>query len=179
MFCRGRKHARKGELGVTLIIVVLAMFSMLAMVALAVDVIMLYTARSETQRAADAAALAAAKMLRDAGVPADPSNATLQTSAQGWARQIAQDVAARSTIAGRTIASADVSVTFPNNGAASFGINPTVSVTVQNTNLPMFFAHIWSRAALTVKATALAEVFNPSNSSSVTGLWACQLSHVA
>jgi len=46
-----------------MILVVISMLSMLAMVALAIDVIALYAARSEAQRAADGAALAAAKML--------------------------------------------------------------------------------------------------------------------
>jgi hypothetical protein len=81
----------------------------------------------------------------------------------------AKDVARQSVIAGRPIQAADVTVTFPNSGAASFAVNPQVSVTVQNANLPTFFSRIWSRAALTVRATASAEGFNPSNSSSVGG----------
>ncbi len=169
---RGNPRARNGERGVTMIIVVIAMMSMLAMVALAVDVITLYAARSEAQRAADAAALAAAKMLVDAGVTGDPTliNPTVQSTAQTLATQAAQSVAGQSGIAGRLIAAADVTVTFPNGGnAASFAINPTVNVTVQNTNLPTFFARIWSRATLTVRATATAEGFNPSNSQALNG----------
>jgi Flp pilus assembly protein TadG len=168
---RGNPRARNGERGVTMIIVVIAMMSMLAMVALAVDVITLYAARSEAQRAADAAALAAGKMLVDAGVTGDPTliNPTVQSTALTLATQAAQSVAGQSTIAGRPIAVADVAVTFPNSGTASFGINPTVNVVVQNTNLPTFFARIWSRAALTVRATATAEGFNPSNSQALNG----------
>ena len=169
---RDNPQARNGERGVTMIIVVIAMMSMLAMVALAVDVITLYAARSEAQRAADAAALAAAKMLVDAGVTGDPTliNPTVQSTAQTLATQAAQSVAGQATIAGRSIAAGDVTVTFPNGGnSASFAINPTVNVTVQNTNLPTFFARIWSRAALTVRATATAEGFNPSNSLSLNG----------
>ncbi len=150
-----------------MVLVVLAMLSMLGMVALAIDVITLYSAKSEAQRAADAGALVAAKMLVDAGVTADPGNAGLQATAQTIATTAAKDVAKQSVIAGRPITGPDVTVTFPNSGAASFGINPQVSVTVQNANLPTFFSRIWSRAALTVRATALAEGFNPSNSSSV------------
>jgi Flp pilus assembly protein TadG len=168
---RRRTHLppRHGERGVTMILVVLAMLSMLGMVALAIDVITLYSAKSEAQRAADAGALVAAKMLVDAGVTADPGNAALQTTAQTIATTAAKDVAKQSVIAGRPITGPDVTVTFPNSGAASFGINPQVSVTVQNANLPTFFSRIWSRAALTVRATALAEGFNPSNSSSIGG----------
>jgi Flp pilus assembly protein TadG len=168
MIRRGtHRHPKHGERGVTMILVVLAMLSMLGMVALAIDLITLYSARSETQRAADSAALVAAKMLVDAGVTGDPGNAALQTTAQTIATTAAKDVARQSVIAGRPIQAADVTVTFPNSGAASFAINPQVSVTVQNANLPTFFSRIWSRAALTVRATASAEGFNPSNSSSL------------
>ena len=165
----GRKRARSGERGVTMIIVVIAMLSMLAMVALAIDVITLYAARSEAQRGADSAALAAAKMLVDMGVTADPSNGALQTTAQTAATKIATDVATQVAISGRQVQSADVTVTYPNNAQPSFGVNPTVAVTVNRPNLPTFFSRIWSRAALSVSATATAEGFNPSNSSGITG----------
>jgi putative Flp pilus-assembly TadE/G-like protein len=163
------RHPKHSERGVTMILVVLAMLSMLGIVALAIDLITLYSARSETQRAADSAALVAAKMLVDAGVTGDPGNAALQATAQTIATTAAKDVAKQSVIAGQAIQAADVTVTFPNSGAASFAINPQVSVTIQNANLPTFFSRIWSRAALTVRATASAEGFNPSNSSSLSG----------
>ena len=171
MIRRGtHRHPKHGERGVTMILVVLAMLSMLGIIALAIDVITLYAARSEAQRAADSAALVAAKMLVDAGVTGDPTNAGLQTVAQGIATAAAKDVGKQSVIAGRPVQAADVTVTFPNSGAASFGINPQVSVTVVNSNLPTFFSRIWSRATLTVRATALAEGFNPSNASSALGM---------
>ena len=166
---RTRTPRRNDERGITMVLVAIALFSMLALVALAIDVITLYSARSETQRAADSAALAAAKMLVDAGVTGDPTltDPTVQSTAQTLATKVATDVATKSAIAGRQVQSGDVNVSFGN--AASFGINPTVSVTVQDTQLPTFFSRIWSRATLTVRATATAEAFNPSNSSSVSG----------
>ena len=100
---RNQLPPRHGERGVTMILVVLAMLSMLGIVALAIDVITLYSARSETQRAADSAALVAAKMLVDAGVTGDPGNAALQTTAQTIATTAAKDVAKQSVIAGRPI----------------------------------------------------------------------------
>ena len=171
MMCyRGRRHTRNGERGVTMIIVAIAMVALLAMVALAVDVITLYAARSEAQRGADSAALAAAKMLVDMGVTADPTNGALQATAQTAATKVAQDVATQIAIAARQVQAADVAVNFPNGGnAAQFGVNPTVAVTVNRPNLPTFFSRIWSRAALSVSATATAEAFNPSNSASITG----------
>jgi Flp pilus assembly protein TadG len=167
---RGRKHSRSGERGVTMIIVAVALLSTLAMVALAIDVITLYSARSEAQRAADAAALASAKMLVDAGVTGDPNNLdpALRTTAQAVGITMAQNVAQQASIAGQPVLAPDVTVAYPNGAVASFGINPTVTVTVQRTNLPIFFSRIWSRASLTVRASATAEAYNPSNSSSLT-----------
>src|SRR5215469_5392429 len=109
---RGRRHARHGERGVTIFIVAVAMLSLLGMVALAVDVIALYAARSEAQRGADSAALAAAKMLVDMGVTADPSNAALQSTAQTAASQIATNVATQVAVAARQVQASDVTVTF-------------------------------------------------------------------
>jgi Flp pilus assembly protein TadG len=160
---------KNNERGVTMILVVLAMLSMLGIIALAIDVITLYSARSETQRAADSAALAAAKMLVDMGVTTDPT-ATVPTAAQiDAATKAAQSVAINLSIAARQVQTSDVTLSFPGSGTAAFSINPKVTVTVQNANLPTFFARIWSRAALTVRASATAEGFNPSNSSSVGG----------
>jgi hypothetical protein len=151
-----------------MLLVVVAMLSMLGIIALAIDVITLYSARSETQRAADAGALAAAKMLVDMGVTTDPT-VTVPTVAQiDAATKAAQSAAINATIAGRQVQAGDVTLTFPGSGTGTFNVNPKVTVTVQDTNLPTFFARIWSRAALTVRASATAEGFNPSNSTSIT-----------
>ena len=48
------------------------------------------------------------------------------------------------------------------------GVNPTAQVTVLRTGLPTFFSRIWSSAASTVTATAVAEAYNPSGANSVT-----------
>jgi uncharacterized membrane protein len=58
---------------------------MLAMAALAIDVVTLYVARTEMQRAADGAALAAARAFVDSGVTTDPTNTTRQTLATDMA----------------------------------------------------------------------------------------------
>ena len=59
---------RSGERGQTIILVAVSLVSLLAMAALAIDVVTLYVARGEMQRAADAAALAGAKAFVDSGV---------------------------------------------------------------------------------------------------------------
>jgi Flp pilus assembly protein TadG len=48
MLRRKQSLPRNSERGVTMILVVIAMMSMLAVVALAIDVVTLYSARSET-----------------------------------------------------------------------------------------------------------------------------------
>src|ERR1700752_4243733 len=130
---------RHGERGVTLILVAIAMMSMLAMVALAIDVITLYSARSETQRVADTAALAAAKVLVDSGSMTDPS---YQANAKTLATQVAKDIGTQLSIAARQVQTADVTVSF---GGANFSSNPNVTVTVQNAFLPAFFSRIFNR----------------------------------
>lgn len=159
--------SRNDERGVTMILVALAILSMLGMVALAIDVITLYSARSETQRAADSAAMAAAKMLVDMGVTTDPSVSVPTAAQTDAATKVAKDVAIKATIAGQAIVPGDVTLTFPGSGSPSFNVNPRVTVTVLKTSLPTFFSRIWNRATVTVRATATAEGFNPSNSSSV------------
>ena len=158
-----RPRPRQSERGVTMLLVAVAMFAMLAMVALAIDVITLYSARSETQRVADSAALAAAKVLVDSGQLTDP--ATYQTGAQALATQLAKDISNQLSIAARQVQPADVAVAF-GSGTGGFGVNPTVTVTVQNAFVPAFFSRIFNRTSLTVSATATAEAFTPSGSGS-------------
>jgi uncharacterized membrane protein len=82
---------RQRERGQTIILVAIGLVSLLAMAALAIDVVTLYAARSETQRAADAAALVAAKAIADSGFttlpPTDPH------ITDGSARTLAQNMA--------------------------------------------------------------------------------------
>ena len=51
------KSSRKGERGVTIFIVAVAMVSLLAMAVLAIDITTLYVASGQAQQTADAAAL--------------------------------------------------------------------------------------------------------------------------
>jgi len=164
---------RKGERGQTILLVAASLVTLLGMAALAIDVVTLYMARAEAQRAADAGALAGAKMLVDTGLTTDPCNATLATAAQTLAQTQAQLVAQQNLIAGQPAPSP--TVTFPNGGQtscsalgpAAFGINPQVKVVVTRPNLPIFFARIWNQGLATVSATAAAEAYNPSNSATL------------
>jgi hypothetical protein len=153
---------RSGERGQTIILVAVSLVSLLAMAALAIDVVTLYVARSEMQRAADAAALAGAKAFVDSGVTSlattDPNYATVQGLAQTMATTVINSIVPQNRIQGTP----PVMV-----GAPAFDFtrpgNPQVSVTLQRADLPTFFSRIWGRTLSTVSATAVAEAYNPGN----------------
>lgn len=168
--CAGK--LRRRERGQTMVLVAVSLVSLLAMAALAIDVVTLYVARGQAQRAADAAAIEGAKVLADAGVTTDPtdsSSPSIWFSACTLATQRATAVAQQNLVAGQTPTVS--AVTFANapsscggSPVCTFCINPQVAVTLQVSGLPTFFSKIWSRAANTVGATAIAEAFNPSTS---------------
>ena len=161
-------------------LVAVAMFSIIAIAALSIDIGTLYEASAEAQRSADAAALAAARVLSLSGITGDPANSSGEwATACAAAATVAQAVASQDTVGGAV--PANVNVTFiagdgqsdcgygGGAGAASFGVNPTVTVHVQQTNLPTYFARIWGRTGNSASATATAEVFNPSETAALYG----------
>lgn len=155
---------RPRERGQTLVLVAVALVSLLGMAALAIDVTTLYVAKGELQRAADAAALAGAKAFVDSGVTTDPANVTRQALAQTMATQVINDVLAQNQVSGAApvlVAAIPDLTTHPGN--------PQISVTLQRTNLPTFFARIWGTRLVTVTTTAVAEAYNASSSQSSTG----------
>jgi Flp pilus assembly protein TadG len=168
-------RSRRREHGVTMILVALAMVAIIAMAALSIDVITLYLAREEAQRAADAAALAAARVISISGLTGDPADTTTlwQTVCDGStspASMAATAVATQSAVSGTA---ATVNVTYSSATSSSsncagigpaFGVNPLVTVQVKRTNLPTFFSRIWGNTGNTVSASATAEAFNPSAS---------------
>jgi Flp pilus assembly protein TadG len=169
---RGNTDPRSRERGVTMALVAASIAVVIAMAALSIDVGTLYEASAEAQRSADAAALAAARVLSISGMTGDPNNTSLLwANACNAALQAAQSVAGQNFVGG---AAPTVNVSWvPADGCTSsggvFGVNPMVTVKVANTSLPTFFAHIfglfnsnWTTAG--VSATATAEVYNPSNS---------------
>jgi Flp pilus assembly protein TadG len=153
------------EHGQTIVLVAITIVTLLAMVALAIDVVTLYVAKGEVQRAADAAALVAAKAFVDSGVTSDPANTNLQTLAENMANAGITGVLAQNKVAGV----APVLGGTPTFDFTTYPGNPQVTVTLQRTGLSVFFARIWSRAAPSVSATAKAEAYNPAKSQTNTG----------
>ncbi|MGB6387016.1 MAG: pilus assembly protein TadG-related protein [Terriglobales bacterium] len=151
---------RRNERGVVITLVAIFMlFVVGAMAALSIDVVTIYTARSEAQLAADGAALAAARVIANSGATSD-STSTLLTSVEaagGPAQNVALQVAQQNQVGGTYLTPSQVTVT-PNGPYT----NPTVTVKIQVTNLPTFFARIWGTKFTTVSASATAEAYNPS-----------------
>ncbi len=164
-------------------LVALAITSIIAMAALSIDIGTLYEAKAEAQRAADAAALTAARVISISGITGDPNN-----SASSW-QPACGGSTSLATVAATNMAQQDLisggapSTVTVNYGAGSagglnascvgiagFAVNPVVTVSVKRTNLPVFFARVFSLFGSTysgssVSATATAEAFNPSGSS--------------
>jgi hypothetical protein len=159
-----RKH--KDERGVTMMVVAFTLVAILAMAALSIDVAELYVSRGEAQRAADAAALAGAKMFVTSGftsvqgsglLVADPTNVCTGGPSSTTAANVqAVAVATQNLIAGQP--AVVTSITCDTSDAA----NPKITVSVTRTGVPTFFARIWGYISTTVNATSTAEAYNPS-----------------
>jgi hypothetical protein len=159
------------------------------MAALSIDIGTLYEAKAEAQRAADAGALAAARVISTSGMTGDPGNA-----ANSW-QAACGGPASPATLAATSVAQApqnsiggsagtvNVGYSSGSSGGANadcstlgiaFGVNPVVTVSVQRTKLPIFFARVFALlpngnyTGVSVSATASAEAFNSSGSSPMT-----------
>jgi hypothetical protein len=146
------KRQRNGERGNTLYFVAAFLFIMLGIGALAVDLASLYVARNESQRAADSAALAGAKVFVESGC------VTLGdcTAQEGLATTRATQAALQSLVARQPVTV--LAVTFVETPQ-----NPQITVQVVSANLHVYFAGaVGVTSAPNVGATATAEAYNPS-----------------
>ncbi len=175
-------RSSQGERGVTMVLVALAMVAIIAMAALSIDIITLYLAREEAQRSADAAALAAARVISLSGLTGDPNDSVTPSlwhlvcgGSSSAATQAATAVATQSAVGN---AAATVTVTYSTAALSSpdcgtfapggpFSVNPMVTVQLNRASLPTFFSRIWGNPGNSVSATATAEAFNPSYSATV------------
>ena len=149
------------------LVAVVLLFVVGAMAALSIDVVTLYTARSEAQLAADAGALAGARVFANSGVTSDASRRSTR-NARTLATTIAKQVASQNMVGGRTLNASEITVSF-NQTDPAFDTNPHVTVQTTRTDLPTFFARIWGRTANTVSASATAEAYNPSDAAALGG----------
>jgi Flp pilus assembly protein TadG len=167
-FLSRHRHHERGQ---TILLVAISLVSLLGMAALAIDIVTLYVARSEIQRAADAAALAGAKAIADSGFTSLPTTDSNYSNAQALALSMATNsinavilaTPPVNLVAGiQPVEPASPSVDWTRQG------NPRITVTLVRSNLPTFFSKIWGTSAASVTATATAEVYNPSNLATIT-----------
>jgi Flp pilus assembly protein TadG len=185
---QGDAKPRSKERGFTMALVAVAIVSLISMAALSIDIGTLYEAKAEAQRAADAGALAAARVISTSGMTGDPGN-----TGNSW--QVCAGMGSRASLAAISVAQAQqnyiggaaagtVNVGYSAGSAAganascvgisNFAVNPVVTVSVQRTKLPVFFARVFSLlpngnyTGVSVSATASAEAFNSSDSSPMT-----------
>ncbi len=153
---------RAGERGQTLALVAMSLVVLIAVAALAIDTTTLYVARTEAQRAADAAALAGARAFVDSGTTTDPADTDLPLLAQALAGNSNNTGYMGAVLQQNKVGGVvpDLTATFD---FTTHPGNPQVTVTVQRTDLPIFFARIFGRTVATVTAHATAEAYNSSN----------------
>jgi hypothetical protein len=192
---RRNRSLNNPERGVTMALVAIALVAIIAMAALSIDVVTLFLAREEAQRAADAGALAAARIMSLGGLTGDTTTAPTtwecicgaacpvgNGTEPGFATLAAERASGQSTVSGlgdNSSPAFSVNVTYSANGASStdcttflgatasaFGVNPMVTVQVTRSSLPTFFSRIWGNTGNTAVASANAEAFNPSFSES-------------
>jgi Flp pilus assembly protein TadG len=135
------KSVRRGERGVTLVLMALMMFLILGMSALVVDYGMIKAAKAEAQRAMDAAALAGAS----AFLIADPA-----ADKEGIATVRAHELANKHSVRNSAITDAEVTVT------VDLGAR-TVKADWYRSNLPLWFANIFGSSTMGLGATATAK----------------------
>lgn len=167
--CEKLTGKRPNERGVSIVLIAVGMIFILGMAGLGVDLASLYVGRSQAQRAADAAAIAGAQALVTAGCTSNVG-ATISGSCQAIARQKAEAVGNLNLIAGISPGITDADVTFPVLDTH----DPQIKVlaardTSHNNPMPTFFVKIFGIKTANVSATAKAEAFNPSGSTTSVG----------
>jgi len=154
---------RRNDSGSTLFLVAAGLVFMLAVSALAIDVVSLYVARNEAQRAADAAALAGASAFVSSGCTTGSGGCVAGGPQEAPATTQATQVAAQNFVGGQAPSSSTIGVSFsyPNNE------EPEITVTVyrdktHSNAMPTFFARMFGFTTANISASATAEAYNPS-----------------
>ena len=140
---------KRSEKGQVLVLVALAIFVLLGLAALGIDVGYIYSVRHELQRSADAGALGGASKFVEPGGgwssnPLDP----VMVEAEARARDYASRDAVNTSPLSPSPTVSDITVSFPSLDR--------IRVTTQRA-VPLFFARIFGRDNQVISATAVAE----------------------
>jgi hypothetical protein len=150
------------EKGVSIVIVAAGMTAFLGFLAIVLDLGMLYAARSDAQKAADAASLAGAKYFLDQGSLPTTLTQTMRDESKAYAKAIG----AQNAIRGGSVQPSEIVIN--DSDIQLVSTNPPVfEVTsrVQRTGLSTYFATIFGVNAVDVAATAVARASKSSGSS--------------
>jgi len=142
---RSSQHGRRGERGVTLVLMALMLFLVLGMSALAIDYGMIKSAKAEAQRAMDAAALAGASVFQ-LGDPAFNYDSA--------ARVRAKDYAVRHTVHKVVVDTAP-----PPGGNLTVEVDlgaEKVTAIYTGHGIPLWFASIFGTSTMAINALAAA-----------------------
>jgi Flp pilus assembly protein TadG len=169
-----------GERGAALVFVALFMLFLMGVLALAIDLGMLYVGRSEAQRAADAAALAGAYVFQQNGCTTTNSagavDCSKDTTALANAKGQAESVGNTNYVLGHAVdisdggsstppvcatgascpetSGGDVEIAFPDSTS-----EPEVTVHVWLANVPTIFAKLFGSQSASVATVATAEAY--------------------
>lgn len=158
-----------GERGATLVFFALFLLFLLGSAALAVDLGMLYVARSEAQRTADAAALAGANIFTQGcgnNSPSTCGSSTVETQAANAAITAAKANQVLQQPGSIDCAGQSSSWSYSSTGCAGIQFSdgsggswtePQITVTVQRTGIPLIFAKMFGNNVAQVEAQAVAE----------------------
>ena len=165
---------RSTDSGVSILIIAVSMVFILAMAGLGIDLASLYVGRNQAQRAADAAALAGAQAFVDAGCATGSTGGGLTQTCMTLATQRAEAVGNANLIAGTSPGITDADISFPNTTSSDPQIQVvagrgTYDGTDHSNPMPTFFMKIFGVTTASVSATARAEAYNPSGSSTTAG----------
>jgi Flp pilus assembly protein TadG len=172
MMVVGRTWRNRSERGVSLLLIALGLTILLGFAGLAVDLAMLYVARSEAQRAADSAALAGAQQFTG---PSVLEGVLTPAQAADLAAQYATQVGNQNLVVGQSpnlskgnfpTASAGSSSCPPPAGVSGGCFNfvtsddPRITVVVYK-SMPTYFIKIFGITSVPVSAVATAEAYIP------------------
>jgi hypothetical protein len=156
---------RNRQAGVTLYIVAGLLVIVLAVSALAIDLVSFYVGRNEAQRAADAGALAGAQIFTVQGCTNGTGGCVAGGAQEALARTQAVTMASQNPVFGQAPSSGTVTTTF----SYPTPMEPQITCTVHRDSasgnaIPTMFAKVFGVTTVDVSASATAEAFNPSGS---------------
>jgi hypothetical protein len=163
MQANGKRRLAFSDRGNTLFIMAGIMVVLLAVAALAIDLVTFYAARVEAQRAADAAALAGAQAFMSSNCTTLATGCVAGGPQEATAKALAEAAGNANSIYGANadIQDSDISFSYPNS------YEPQITVAAaRDANhlgpLPTIFGKVLGIQTVNVSATATAEAFNPS-----------------